>query len=103
MEEEEVVGKERGGGGNCVKPWTIQDLSLPNMPSVLSQSISIQVMWICWLFTGREGAGGLSHQQSSFSQDRGHFITPIICWFVSDTVDYFTFGFCWHMVGCSMC
>lgn len=64
------VGGGGGGVGSSVKPWTIQDLSLPNMPSVLSQSIRLQVMWIyCFL----------SHQQSSFSQDRGHCIIAIIC------------------------
>lgn len=76
-----------GGGGSSVKPWTIQDLSLPNMPSVLSQSIRLQDMWICCFLRGV-----LSHQQSSFSQDRGHFIIPIICSLVSEVVDYFTFG-----------
>lgn len=41
-----------GGGGSPVKPWTIQDLSLPNMPSVLSESIRHQVMWVCCFLQG---------------------------------------------------
>lgn len=45
------------------------------------------------LFTCREGVGGLSRQQSSFSPDRGHFITLItLRSFVSEVVDYFTLG-----------
>lgn len=34
-----VRGGRGGGGGSSVKPWTIQDLSLPNMPSVLNPAL----------------------------------------------------------------